>query len=94
MPEGKFGKIALILRVLMGTFFVYAGGLKILSGGLEKFVLDIENYKLVSGNLAIHRRLSRSLGGSAQPEFASCSAFSRKAHGGPCSVLSSFLRFP
>ncbi|MGJ8634836.1 MAG: DoxX family protein [Luteolibacter sp.] len=44
---------ALILRVLMGAWFVYAGGLKIFVHGLDGFVRDIENYKLVSGQLAI-----------------------------------------
>ncbi|MES2980767.1 MAG: DoxX family protein [Verrucomicrobiota bacterium] len=45
--------IALILRVAMGAWFVYAGGLKIFGVGLERFVTDIENYRLVSGQIAI-----------------------------------------
>lgn len=45
--------IALTLRVLMGAWFVYAGGLKIFATGLDRFVTDIENYKLVSGQAAI-----------------------------------------
>lgn len=46
-------KIALVLRVLIGAWFVYAGGLKIFASGLDGFVADIENYKLVSGGLAV-----------------------------------------
>ncbi len=45
--------IPLILRVLMGAWFVYAGGLKIFGSGLDGFVVDIENYKLVTGGLAV-----------------------------------------
>ena len=45
--------LALIMRVLLGAWFVYAGGLKIFGTGLDRFVTDIANYKLVSGNLAI-----------------------------------------
>ena len=46
-------KIALVLRVLMGAWFVYAGGLKVFVSGLDGFVQDIEHYKLVSGQLAV-----------------------------------------
>ncbi|MBG7608328.1 MAG: DoxX family protein [Verrucomicrobia bacterium] len=46
-------KVALVLRVLMGAWFVYAGGLKIFGSGLDGFVVDIENYKLVTGGLAV-----------------------------------------
>jgi len=44
---------ALTLRVLMGAWFVYAGGLKIFGSGLERFVTDIENYRLALGGLAV-----------------------------------------
>lgn len=46
-PNPKSEMLALILRVLMGAWFVYAGGLKIFGSGLERFVTDIENYRLV-----------------------------------------------
>lgn len=51
--------LALTLRVLMGVWFVYAGGMKIFVAGLDKFVTDIENYRLafgsftISGNVAV-----------------------------------------
>lgn len=45
--------IALVLRVLMGAWFVYAGGMKVFGTGLDRFVTDIENYKLVSGQVAV-----------------------------------------
>lgn len=44
---------ALALRVLMGAWFVYAGGLKIFGSGLDRFVTDIENYRLVTGQIAV-----------------------------------------
>lgn len=53
MPRTNAEWIALALRVLMGAWFVYAGGLKIFSTGLDRFVSDIENYQLVSGQAAI-----------------------------------------
>jgi len=46
-------KVALVLRVLMGAWFVYAGGLKIFGTGLDGFVTDIGNYKLVPPQLAV-----------------------------------------
>ncbi len=46
-------KVALVLRVLMGAWFVYAGALKIFGSGLDRFVTDIGNYKLVTGHAAI-----------------------------------------
>jgi uncharacterized membrane protein YphA (DoxX/SURF4 family) len=52
-PMRKSEMISLTLRVLMGAWFVYAGGLKIFGTGLERFVTDIENYRLVTGQLAI-----------------------------------------
>jgi uncharacterized membrane protein YphA (DoxX/SURF4 family) len=52
-PKSKSEWLALTLRVLLGAWFVYAGGLKIFSVGLDRFVTDIENYKLVTGDLAV-----------------------------------------
>jgi uncharacterized membrane protein YphA (DoxX/SURF4 family) len=37
----------------MGTWFVYTGGLKIFGSGLDRFVTDIENYRLSFGDFAI-----------------------------------------
>ncbi len=45
--------VALVLRVLMGAWFVYAGGLKIFSSGLDRFAVDIANYKLLSEGMAV-----------------------------------------
>jgi uncharacterized membrane protein YphA (DoxX/SURF4 family) len=45
--------VALVLRVLMGAWFVYAGGLKIFSSGLDRFAVDIGNYKLLSEGMAV-----------------------------------------
>lgn len=38
---------ALIARVLLGTWFVYSGGMKIFGSGLDRFVRDVANYQLV-----------------------------------------------
>lgn len=38
---------ALIARVLLGTWFVYSGGMKIFGSGLDRFTRDIANYQLV-----------------------------------------------
>lgn len=46
-------KAALILRVLMGAWFVYAGALKIFASGIDQFAADIGNYKLVDGSVAL-----------------------------------------
>ncbi len=53
MPKRKSEIVALILRVVMGAWFVYAGGLKIFGSGLDRFVTDIENYRLVTGQIAV-----------------------------------------
>lgn len=48
---GKMGiapGLALIARVLLGTWFVYSGGLKIFGTGLDRFTRDIANYQLVN----------------------------------------------
>ncbi len=39
---------ALIASALLGVWFVYSGGAKIFSTGLDKFTVDVANYKLVS----------------------------------------------
>lgn len=39
--------VALIARVLLGTWFVYSGGFKIFGSGLDRFTLDVANYQLV-----------------------------------------------
>lgn len=38
---------SLIASVLLGTWFVYSGGLKIFGTGLDRFTYDVANYKLV-----------------------------------------------
>ena len=53
MPTTRSEQIALVLRVLMGAWFVYAGGLKIFGTGLDRFVIDIQNYRLVGEDLAV-----------------------------------------
>ncbi len=40
--------IALIARVLLGTWFAYSGGMKIFGSGLDRFTRDVANYQLVS----------------------------------------------
>jgi uncharacterized membrane protein YphA (DoxX/SURF4 family) len=44
----KLQSIALCARVILGTWFVYSGGVKLFSSGLDRFTADIANYKLVS----------------------------------------------
>lgn len=53
METRKDEMVALVLRVAIGAWFVYAGGLKIFSSGLDRFAADIGNYKLVSGGMAV-----------------------------------------
>lgn len=44
----KSGEVAaLIARVCLGCWFVYSGGYKVFGSGLDRFVYDISNYKLV-----------------------------------------------
>jgi putative oxidoreductase len=38
---------SLTASVLLGTWFVYSGGLKIFGTGLDRFTYDVANYKLV-----------------------------------------------
>lgn len=49
---------ALVLRVAMGAWFAYAGALKIFVTGLDRFVTDIENYRLVLAGVAITGNLA------------------------------------
>jgi uncharacterized membrane protein YphA (DoxX/SURF4 family) len=44
----KTQAIALCARVLLGLWFVYSGGFKLFSSGLDRFTADIANYKLVA----------------------------------------------
>ena len=53
MPKTNATWIALALRVSMGAWFVYAGGLKVFASGLDRFVTDISNYQLVSEEAAL-----------------------------------------
>ena len=53
MEIKKDEMVALALRVVMGAWFVYAGANKIFITGLDAFVTDISNYKLVSEPIAI-----------------------------------------
>ena len=39
--------ITLSLRVLLGGWFLYSGGIKIWGSGLETFVRDLGNYRLL-----------------------------------------------
>ncbi len=41
----------LIARVLLGTWFLYSGGLKIFGTGLDRFTRDVANYQLVKAPL-------------------------------------------
>ncbi len=59
MPTTKKSEItALILRVVLGAWFAYAGGLKIFVTGLDRFVTDIENYRMVFAGVAITGNLA------------------------------------
>ena len=46
-PAGGFAPVALVLRVCLGCWFVYSGGYKVFVSGLDRFVYDVSNYKLV-----------------------------------------------
>ena len=45
--NGKSSVVALIARVVLGVWFVYSGGVKIFSSGLDRFTRDVANYQLV-----------------------------------------------
>ncbi|MFT3991691.1 MAG: DoxX family protein [Luteolibacter sp.] len=40
--------IALIARVVLGCWFAYSGGLKIFGTGLDRFLYDVDNYKMLA----------------------------------------------
>jgi uncharacterized membrane protein YphA (DoxX/SURF4 family) len=45
--------VALALRVAMGAYFVWAGGEKIFASGLDRFAVDVANYKLVGEGMSL-----------------------------------------
>ncbi|MFT4176840.1 MAG: DoxX family protein [Luteolibacter sp.] len=47
-PQSPVEVIALIARVLLGCWFVYSGGMKLFGTGLERFVYDIGNYRMLA----------------------------------------------
>ncbi|MGA0854291.1 MAG: DoxX family protein [Luteolibacter sp.] len=47
MPANPKEIIALILRVMLGCWFAYSGGLKIFGTGLDRFLVDVGNYRMV-----------------------------------------------
>jgi uncharacterized membrane protein YphA (DoxX/SURF4 family) len=47
-PKGPTEVLALIVRVVLGLWFVYSGGMKIFGSGLDRFTRDVANYKLVA----------------------------------------------
>lgn len=44
---------AVAARVCLGCWFVYSGGMKVFGTGLDRFVYDISNYKLVGPPLDV-----------------------------------------
>jgi uncharacterized membrane protein YphA (DoxX/SURF4 family) len=46
--SNRTGWLAVLARVLLGGWFIYSGGVKLFSSGLERFTRDIGNYKLVA----------------------------------------------
>ncbi len=51
IPKGRAEFTALVVRVLLGAWFMYSGGSKIFVGGLDKFTRDIANYRMVGAPL-------------------------------------------
>jgi uncharacterized membrane protein YphA (DoxX/SURF4 family) len=47
MPAKPIEVVALILRVMLGCWFAYSGGLKIFGTGLDRFLADVANYRMV-----------------------------------------------
>ena len=41
------GAVALVLRVMLGVWFAYSGGLKIFGTGLDRFLIDVTNYRMI-----------------------------------------------
>lgn len=50
-PTHHTAVIALILRVVLGVWFLYSGGVKVFGSGLDRFTRDVANYKIVSAPL-------------------------------------------
>ncbi len=50
-PTQPTAVIALILRVVLGVWFLYSGGVKVFGSGLDRFTRDVANYKIVSAPL-------------------------------------------
>lgn len=46
-PNNRSEALALIARVVLGFWFVRSGGIKVFASGLDRFTVDIANYKLV-----------------------------------------------
>ena len=53
MNMSKDETVALVLRVLMGAWFVYAGGLKIFASGLDQFATDLGNYRMMGEEMTL-----------------------------------------
>lgn len=51
IPKNNSELAALVLRITLGAWFTYSGGLKIFVTGLDRFTRDVGNYKLVSAPL-------------------------------------------
>lgn len=47
VPSSAVSRLALILGVLLGTWFLYSGGEKIFVSGLSRFTQDVGNYKMI-----------------------------------------------
>lgn len=43
----------LTIQVLLGTWFLYSGGVKLWVTGLDRFTRDIENYRLLSEPMSV-----------------------------------------
>jgi len=50
-PTSRTAVAALILRVVLGVWFLYSGGVKVFGSGLDRFTRDVANYKIVSAPL-------------------------------------------
>lgn len=46
-PRVSIATVGLVVRVVLGCWFVYSGGLKIFGTGLDRFTTDITNYGMV-----------------------------------------------
>ena len=50
-PTHRTAVITLILRVVLGVWFLYSGGVKVFGSGLDRFTRDVAYYKIVSAPL-------------------------------------------